>query len=81
MRLVGRCAALSVAAEIKRRARARRDGQPPEQPLTGFWAAETAGLAATTAQDRELTLEALRETVHVPESERAAARRRELRRR
>lgn len=80
MTLVGRCAALSVAAEAHRRARARRAGAAPAQhPLRDFLAAETAGLVATTVDDRALTLEALRE--HDAEAEQAATRRRELRRR
>lgn len=80
MTLVGRCAALSVAAEARRRAHARRTGGgPASQPLRDFLAAETAGLMATTVDDRALTLEALRD--HDTEAEQAATRRRELRRR
>lgn len=80
MTLVGRCAALSVAAEARRRFRARQGGQkPPPQPLKDFLAAETAALVAATPDDRVLSLAALRE--HGDEAERAVAWRRELRRR
>jgi len=81
MTLVGRCAALSVAAEARRRSRARRTDQPgtPQQPLSDYLAAETAALVAAAPEDRALSLEALRE--HHDEAERAACRRRELRRR
>lgn len=80
---MGRCAALSVAAEAHRRANARRTATgdaevPPQQPLRDFLAAELAALVATTPEDRALTLEALR---HDDEAGRAATARRELRRR
>lgn len=79
MTLVGRCAALSVAAEARRRTRTRRVTGETTQPLRDFLAAETAALMATTVDDRVLTLEALRD--HDTEAEQAATRRRELRRR
>lgn len=79
MTLVGRCAALSVAAEVRRRAEARRAGRKMStQPLRDFLMAETADLAAATLEDRAVTLEALRER---DEQARDATRRRELRRR
>lgn len=79
MTLVGRCAALSVAVEARRRACARRAGeQTSQQPLRSFLASETAGLLTATVEDRALTLEALRQR---DDSERLAQRRRELRRR
>lgn len=85
-RLVGRCAALALAAEIARRADRRREhGDVPEQSLSGFLDEQTEHLAAASVAERRRALDALRSdsagTDDEAEAARRAARRRELRRR
>lgn len=82
-RLVGRCAALALAAEVARRAERRRaQGRVDDRPLTGYLAEQTAHLAAAPVPDRELTLAALRAeaTERMTAEERRADLRRALRR-